>query len=53
MGIHYNKGAAELIDYVLNKEDFKYDNGYIKPLPKPDCVEIDEEAVLQLPDPPD
>ena len=25
MGIHYNKGTAELIDYVKNKEDFQYE----------------------------
>lgn len=47
MGIHYNKGGAELIDYVINKEDFKYNNGYIRPLPRPGLgVEIDEEAVI-------
>jgi galactonate dehydratase len=48
MGIHYNKGTAELIDYVVNKEDFTYDQGYIKPLPKPGLgVVIDEEAVKE------
>jgi len=48
MGIHYNKGTAELIDYVKNKEDFEYINGYIKPLPKPGLgVVIDEEAVIE------
>ena len=45
MGIHYNQGA-ELLDYVINKEDFKLDQGYIRPLPKPGLgVEIDEEKV--------
>ena len=29
MGIHYNKGA-ELLDYVVNKDDFAIENGYIK-----------------------
>ena len=44
-GIHYN-GEADLLDYVVNKEDFTFTNGYIKPLPKPGLgVEIDEEAV--------
>ncbi len=47
MGIHYNKGA-ELLDYVLNKEDFAINEGYIKPLPKPGLgVEIDEQAVIE------
>ncbi|MGV7207176.1 galactonate dehydratase [Oxalobacteraceae bacterium A2-2] len=47
MGIHYNKGA-EVLDYVLNKEDFKLTNGYIQPLPKPGLgVEIDEQRVLE------
>ncbi len=46
MGIHYNKGG-ELLDYVLNKEDFALDQGYIKPLPKPGLgVVIDEERVI-------
>jgi galactonate dehydratase len=47
MGIHYNKGG-ELLDYVLNKEDFRIENGYIEPLPKPGLgVEIDEQRVLE------
>ena len=47
MGIHYNK-KAELLDYVVNKEDFKITDGYIKPLPKPGLgVEIDEEVVIE------
>jgi galactonate dehydratase len=42
MGIHYNKGG-ELLDYVINKEDFKIVDGYCKPLPKPGLgVEVDE-----------
>lgn len=46
MGIHYNKGG-ELLDYVLNPEDFQIDSGYIKPLPKAGLgVEIDEDRVL-------
>ena len=48
MGIHYNKGTAELIDYVLNKDDFTYENGHIRPLPKPGLgVVIDEKAVIE------
>ena len=47
MGIHYNKGG-ELLDYVLNKEDFRMENGYILPLPKPGLgVEVDEERVIE------
>ncbi len=47
MGIHYNKGG-ELLDYVVNKEDFKIENGYIKPLPKPGLgVVIDEARVIE------
>jgi galactonate dehydratase len=48
MGIHYNQGA-ELLDYVVNKEDFALDGGYIRPLPKPGLgVVIDEEKVRAL-----
>ncbi|HAU68646.1 MAG: galactonate dehydratase [Arenicella sp.] len=48
MGIHYNKGA-ELLDYVVNKDDFAIENGYIKPLPKPGLgVEIDEEYLTEM-----
>jgi galactonate dehydratase len=47
MGIHYNQGA-ELLDYVKNREDFRLDGGYIKPLPKPGLgVEIDEARVVE------
>jgi galactonate dehydratase len=47
IGIHYNKGG-EVLDYVLNKEDFKIENGYIKPLPKPGLgVEVDEQRVIE------
>ena len=46
MGIHYNKGG-ELLDYVINKDDFKIVDGYCKPLPKPGLgVEVDEERVI-------
>jgi galactonate dehydratase len=47
MGIHYNKGG-EVLDYVVNKEDFKIENGYIKPLPKPGLgVVVDEQRVIE------
>ncbi len=48
MGIHYNQNA-ELLDYVLNPEDFSMQGGYFKPLTKPGLgVEINEEKVIQL-----
>jgi galactonate dehydratase len=47
MGIHYNEGA-ELLDYVVNQEDFAISDGYINPLPKPGLgVEINERAVIE------
>ena len=47
MGIHYNKGA-ELLDYVINKEDFTMTDGYFYPLNKPGLgVEINEELVIE------
>ncbi len=46
MGIHYNRGA-ELLDYVVNKDDFRIDQGYIHALPRPGLgVEIDEARVI-------
>lgn len=46
MGIHYNQGA-ELLDYVINKDDFRIDAGHIHALPRPGLgVEIDEERVV-------
>ena len=46
MGIHYNRGA-ELLDYVLNKDDFRIEDGCIQALTRPGLgVEIDEERVL-------
>jgi galactonate dehydratase len=54
MGIHYHQGdqgnqghqAVELLDYVVNKDDFRIEAGYIQALRKPGLgVEIDEERV--------
>lgn len=46
MGIHYNKDA-ELLDYVVNKEDFRIEGGYIQALPRPGLgVEVDEERII-------
>ena len=47
MGIHYNKGG-ELLDYVVNRDDFAIVDGFIKPLPKPGLgVVVDEERVIE------
>ncbi len=47
MGIHYNQ-ETELLDYVINKDDFAIVDGYAKPLSKPGLgVEIDEAAVIE------
>lgn len=47
MGIHYNRGA-ELMDYVLNKEDFQFHDGYMLPPTKPGLgVEVNEELVIE------
>jgi galactonate dehydratase len=47
MGIHYNQDA-ELLDYVINREDLRITDGYIAALPKPGLgVEIDEERVKE------
>lgn len=45
MGIHYNQGA-ELLDYVRNKDDFRFHDGYMMPPRLPGLgVDIDEELV--------
>ena len=46
IGIHYNQGA-DLLDYVLNRDDFACDDGgHIRALPKPGLgVEFDEERL--------
>ncbi|QYJ78340.1 galactonate dehydratase [Shewanella acanthi] len=47
LNIHYNKGV-ELLDYVLNKEDFVLEDGYMKPFRKPGLgVEINEEFLIE------
>lgn len=47
IGIHYNVGK-EVLDYALNKEDFKFTDGYVE-LPKlPGLgVEVNKELVLE------
>ena len=47
MGIHYNQGA-ELMDYVLNPEDFAFHSGYMLPPKKPGLgVEVNEALVIE------
>nr|WP_275983328.1 galactonate dehydratase [Propionivibrio soli] len=47
MGIHYNQGA-ELMDYVLNKDDFQFHDGFMLPPKKPGLgVEVNEELVIE------
>ena len=47
MGIHYNEGA-ELLDYVLNPEDFVFHDGYMLPPKKPGLgVVVNEELVVE------
>ncbi|AKC87588.1 galactonate dehydratase [Pseudoxanthomonas suwonensis] len=54
IGIHYNQGA-DLLDYVLNRDDFSCEDGHIRALPRPGLgVEIDEERLRRAhADPPD
>ncbi len=47
IGIHYNEGA-DLLDYVINKDDFRCVDGSIAALPKPGLgVEIDEDMLIR------
>ena len=47
MGIHYNVGKS-VIDYVKNKEDFKFQDGFVELLKLPGIgVEVDKELVLE------
>jgi galactonate dehydratase len=47
MGIHYNRGG-EVLDYVVNKDDFTLTGGYIEPFTKPGLgVVVDEARVIE------
>ena len=47
LGIHYNKDL-ELTDYILNKDDFKIEDGSMAPLSKPGLgVEINKDFVIE------
>lgn len=46
IGIHYNKGSAELLDYVLDRAPFELRNGHIERWDAPGLgVEVDEAAI--------
>ncbi|NLD88519.1 MAG: galactonate dehydratase [Clostridiales bacterium] len=47
IGIHYNVGN-EVMDYVLNREEFRYDDGYVDLPVRPGIgVEVNRELVLE------
>ena len=47
MGIHYNVGKS-VLDYVKNKEDFAFVDGYVRLPVKPGIgVEVNRELVLE------
>lgn len=47
-GIHYNEGA-DMLDYVLNKEDLTIQDGFIPNLTKPGLgVEMDEKFLREM-----
>ena len=47
IGIHYNVGK-EVLDYALNKEDFKFIDGYVDLPKKPGLgVEVNKELVVE------
>jgi len=51
MGIHYNaEGEVDLLDYVVNKDDFKVDDeGYMPLLTKPGLgVVLDEDKIRKM-----
>ncbi|WP_298836119.1 galactonate dehydratase [Clostridium sp.] len=48
LGIHYNQGF-DLLDFVKNKEIFKYKDGFVEVPTKPGLgIEIDEELVKKI-----
>lgn len=47
MGIHYN-GEHSVLDYILNKEDLTFHDGWVEMLKKPGLgVEVNKELVLE------
>ena len=47
IGIHYNVGKS-VLDYALNKDDFKFEDGFVKLPQKPGLgVEVNKELVIE------
>lgn len=47
IGIHYNTGKS-VLDYIVNKEDFLFEDGYVKLPVKPGLgTEVNKELVLE------
>ena len=47
MGIHYN-GEHSVLDYILNKEDLTFHDGWVELPKKPGLgVEVNKELVLE------
>ena len=48
LGIHYNQGN-DVLDYLVDKGNFEYENGHVKILKKPGLgIEINEEYVREM-----
>lgn len=48
LGIHYNQGS-DLLDYLVDKDIFKYNDGYVEKLKKPGLgIEINEDKVKEM-----
>ncbi|KGT38413.1 galactonate dehydratase [Heyndrickxia coagulans P38] len=48
LGIHYNVGS-DLLDYIVNKDVFKYEDGYVKMPKGPGLgIEVNEDHVRKL-----
>lgn len=48
LGIHYNQGS-DLLDYIVDKDVFKYENGYVKIPEGPGLgIEVNEEHVRKM-----
>ena len=48
LGIHYNEGS-DLLDYLVDKSVFKYENGFVKIPSGPGLgIEIDEDHVIKM-----
>ncbi len=49
LGIHYNKGDIDLLDFVLNKEIFNYEDGFVKIPTGPGLgLDLDEDKIRKI-----